>query len=50
MYFRTQGWATGTFIGLGCGVAMFAGIMSFWEGSRVKKIEGPEIRVVEEVV
>ncbi|KAF9694361.1 hypothetical protein EKO04_007313 [Ascochyta lentis] len=38
-------WATGTFIALGCGVAMFAGIMSWWEGRKVKKIEGPEIQV-----
>lgn len=38
-------WATGTFIALGCGVAMLAGIMSWWEGRKVKKIEGPEIKV-----
>ncbi|KAF3033207.1 hypothetical protein E8E12_004472 [Didymella heteroderae] len=38
-------WATGTFIALGCGVAMFAGLMSWWEGRKVKKIEGPEIKV-----
>ena len=38
-------WATGTFIALGCGVAMFAGIMSWWEGRKVKKIEGPEIKI-----
>jgi hypothetical protein len=42
-------WATGTFIALGCGVAMMAGIMSFWEGKKVKKIEGPEIEVVTEI-
>jgi len=40
-------WATGTFIALGCGVAMLAGIMSWWEGRKVKKIEGPEVKVVE---
>jgi hypothetical protein len=38
-------WATGTFIALGCGVAMFAGIMSWWEGRKVKKLEGPEIKI-----
>jgi hypothetical protein len=38
-------WATGTFIALGCGVAMFAGIMSWWEGRKVKKIEGPEVKL-----
>ncbi|KAG9189993.1 hypothetical protein G6011_08081 [Alternaria panax] len=38
-------WATGTFIALGCGVAMFAGILSWWEGRKVKKIEGPEIKI-----
>ncbi|KAF4874154.1 hypothetical protein COL154_009105 [Colletotrichum chrysophilum] len=42
-------WATGTFIGLGCGVAMMAGVMSWWEGRKVKKIEGPQVEVVEEV-
>ncbi|CBY00655.1 hypothetical protein LEMA_P017850.1 [Plenodomus lingam JN3] len=40
-------WATGTFIGLGCGVAMFAGILSWWEGRKVKKIEGPLVKIVE---
>ncbi|KXH49530.1 hypothetical protein CSIM01_03818 [Colletotrichum simmondsii] len=40
-------WATGTFIGLGCGVAMLAGLMSWWEGRKVKQIEGPEVKVVE---
>ncbi|KAK5998062.1 hypothetical protein PT974_00433 [Cladobotryum mycophilum] len=40
-------WATGTFIGLGCGVSMFAGLMSWWEGRKVKKIEGPEVKIVE---
>ncbi|KAF6813265.1 hypothetical protein CMUS01_12884 [Colletotrichum musicola] len=43
------GWATGTFIGLGCGVAMAAGVMSWWEGRKVKKIEGPEVKLVQEV-
>lgn len=38
-------WATGTFIALGCGVAMFAGIMSWWEGRKVKKIEGPGVKI-----
>jgi hypothetical protein len=27
---------------------MGAGIMSWWEGRKVKKIEGPEIKVVTE--
>ncbi|KAK6069541.1 hypothetical protein SCUP234_10623 [Seiridium cupressi] len=40
-------WATGTFIGLGCGVSMFAGLMSWWEGRKVKKIEGPKVRIVD---
>lgn len=39
----------GTFIALGCGVAMFAGLMSWWEGRKVKKIEGPEIKIIQEV-
>lgn len=40
-------WATGTFIALGCGVSMLAGVMMWWEGRKVKKIEGPVIKVVE---
>jgi len=40
-------WATGTFIGLGCGVSMLAGVMMWWEGRKVKKIEGPAIKVVD---
>ncbi|KAF2025018.1 hypothetical protein EK21DRAFT_77426 [Setomelanomma holmii] len=40
-------WATGTFIGLGCGVAMLAGLMSWWEGRKVKKVEGPEVKTIE---
>ncbi|KAF7551817.1 hypothetical protein G7Z17_g4749 [Cylindrodendrum hubeiense] len=41
-------WATGTFIALGCGVGMFAGLMSWWEGRKVKKIEGPQVEIVTE--
>lgn len=44
------GWGTGTFIGLGCAVSMFAGIMSWWEGRKVKKIEGPRVKRKEEDV
>jgi hypothetical protein len=40
-------WATGTFIGLGCGVSLLAGVMMFWEGQRVKKIEGPIVKIKE---
>ena len=29
---------------------MFAGLMSWWEGRKVKKIEGPEVKVVEKPV
>ncbi|KAI1375833.1 hypothetical protein F4677DRAFT_445995 [Hypoxylon crocopeplum] len=42
-------WATGTFIGLGCGVSAFAGVMSWWEGRKVKKIEGPELKIIDKV-
>ncbi|XXH01733.1 hypothetical protein Hte_008094 [Hypoxylon texense] len=42
-------WATGTFIGLGCGVAALAGIISWWEGRKVKRIEGPELKIVDKV-
>ncbi|KAF7907791.1 hypothetical protein BELL_0454g00030 [Botrytis elliptica] len=40
-------WATGTFIACGCAVSLFAGIMMWWEGRKVKKIEGPVIKVIE---
>ncbi|KAG9663267.1 hypothetical protein KCU64_g1425, partial [Aureobasidium melanogenum] len=36
-------WGSGLFIGLGCAVSMFAGLMSWWEGRKIKKIEGPKI-------
>lgn len=36
-------WAAGTFIGLGCGVSLLAGIMIWWEGRKVKKIERPPV-------
>lgn len=45
--FDRPSWATGTFIALGCGVAMSAGLMSWWEGRKVKKIEGPEVKILE---
>jgi Protein of unknown function (DUF2985) len=45
-------WSTGTFIGLGCGVSLLAGVMMWWEGRKVKRIEGPivvfDAAVVEE--
>jgi hypothetical protein len=37
-------WGTGTFIGLGCGVSLLAGLVTWWEGRKVKKIEGPKIK------
>lgn len=39
-------WATGTFIALGCGASLLAGVMMWWEGRKVKKIEGPMVQVV----
>lgn len=42
-------WATGTFIALGCGVSLLAGVMMWWEGRKVKKIEGPVVKVVNAV-
>lgn len=47
--FNRPSWATGTFIGLGCGVSLLAGFMMWWEGRKVKKIEGPVVKVVEAV-
>lgn len=40
-------WATGTFIALGCGVSLAAGVMMWWEGRKIKKIEGPVIQHVD---
>ncbi|KAI5237147.1 hypothetical protein E4T43_08145 [Aureobasidium subglaciale] len=36
-------WGAGLFIGLGCGVSMFSGLMCWWEGRKIKKIEGPKV-------
>ena len=36
-------WGAGLFIGLGCAVSMFAGLMSWWEARKIKIIEGPKI-------
>lgn len=41
-------WGTGTFIGLGCGVSLLAGLVTWWEGRKVKKIEGPKIHASED--
>ncbi|KAG4437838.1 hypothetical protein IFR05_006684 [Cadophora sp. M221] len=42
-------WSTGTFIALGCGVSLLAGVMMWWEGRKVKKIEGPVVKVVDAI-
>jgi len=36
-------WGSGLFIGLGCGVSMLAGIVSWWEGRKIKIVEGPKV-------
>ncbi|THY12803.1 hypothetical protein D6D01_08510 [Aureobasidium pullulans] len=36
-------WGTGTFIGLGCGVSLTAGVLAWWEGRKIKLIEGPKL-------
>ncbi|KAL1636419.1 hypothetical protein SLS58_009772 [Diplodia intermedia] len=36
-------WGAGLFIGLGCGVSLLAGLMCWWEGRKVKLIEGPKL-------
>jgi len=38
-------WGAGTFIGLGCASAMAAGILTWVEGRKVRKIEGPMVQV-----
>lgn len=40
-------WSTGTLIGLGCGVSLLAGVMMWWVGRKVKRIEGVVVKVVE---
>ncbi|KAI5262999.1 hypothetical protein E4T47_09131 [Aureobasidium subglaciale] len=37
------GWGTGTFIGLGCGVSLAAGVLAWWEARKIKLIEGPKM-------
>lgn len=41
-------WGTGTFIGLGCGSSAAAGVVTWWEGRKIKKIEGPRVVLEEE--
>ncbi|KAJ5159511.1 uncharacterized protein N7482_006515 [Penicillium canariense] len=45
--YNRPGWTTGTFVGLGCAVALLAGLIMWWEGRKVKQIEGPKIAVVD---
>jgi len=40
------GWATGTWIAGGCCVALASGVMTWWEGRKVKAIEGLKVKVV----
>ena len=47
--FDRPSWSTGTFIALGCGVSLLAGVMMWWEGRKVKKIEGPVVKVVDAI-
>ena len=43
------GWGAGTFIGLGCASAMAAGVLTWFEGRKVRRIEGPMLQVDGEV-
>ncbi|QDS77052.1 hypothetical protein FKW77_006917 [Venturia effusa] len=36
-------WGAGLFIGLGCAASLFAGLMTWFEGRKIKRIEGPKI-------
>ena len=47
-YVDRPSWGSGLFIGLGCAVSMFAGLMSWWEGRKIKLIEGPKVLSDEE--
>lgn len=40
-------WGVGVFIGLGCFVSLCAGLMSWWEGRKIKIIEGPKVKAKE---
>lgn len=42
--YKRPSWATGTFVALGCIVAGIAGIMMWYEGKNIKKIEGVPMR------
>lgn len=42
-YIDRPTWGAGLFIGLGCAVSMASGIMCWWEGRKIKKIEGPKV-------
>ena len=37
----------GLFIGLGCFSSLLGGVMSWWEGRKIKLIEGPKIKIKE---
>lgn len=40
-------WGVGLFLGLGCFVSIMAGGMCFWEGRKVKRIEGSKTAMPE---
>lgn len=42
--YERPSWATGTFVALGCIVAGIAGIMMWYEGKNIKKVEGIPMR------
>ncbi|KAF1345586.1 hypothetical protein BDV97DRAFT_361466 [Delphinella strobiligena] len=43
------GWGVGTFLGAGCMSSLLGGGMCWWEGRKIKKIEGPKIKAKEDV-
>lgn len=42
-YVERPSWGVGVFIGLGCAVSLAAGVMCWWEGRKIKLIEGPKV-------
>lgn len=42
--FDRPGFGVGLFIGLGCFSSLCAGVMSWWEGRKIKLIEGPVVK------
>ncbi|KAI4125766.1 MAG: hypothetical protein LQ347_005241 [Umbilicaria vellea] len=47
--FNRPSWSTGTFVALGCIVAGIGGLMCFFEGKKVKKVEGVPVSEADKI-